>query len=177
MFARHAEKQLSQSKRANTPSQRSMARFSSAAAIKNALNRLSPEDAWGDQASVSRMFDDGIRSLKHVANMRSQLLESYGIPLRQVGDLQHEARQAVPKGERSVASAVWFHASAVINDFSRTPYIRVCGSAVFSLEYCCAVVQQSACSGLACSIVVLDGMHRMVQGMPKPRQVSVTSCR
>lgn len=85
-----------------------MARFNSAAAIKNALNRLSPEDAWGDQAFVSRMFDDGIRSLKHVANMRPQLLESYGIPLGQVGHLQHEARQAVPKGERSVALAVWF---------------------------------------------------------------------
>ena len=90
-----------------------MARFNSAAAIKDALNNLSPEDAWGDQASVSRMFDDGIRSLKHVANMRPQLLESYGIPLGQVGDLQHEARQAVPKGERSLALAVWITYAAI----------------------------------------------------------------
>ena len=105
----YAEKDFLQSKQhSSTSFRRIMARLNSAAAVKNALNSLSPEDAWGDQASVSRMFDDGVRSLKHVANMHPQLLESYGIPLGQVGHLQLEARQAVPKGECSVALAVGF---------------------------------------------------------------------
>jgi len=33
-----------------------MARLESAAHLKEALNGLSPEDAWGDKADVERMF-------------------------------------------------------------------------------------------------------------------------
>lgn len=76
-----------------------MARLDSAAAIRVALNSLSPQDAWGDRASVSRMFDDGFRSLSHIANASPQLLTGYGVPLGQVGHLQHEAREALPRGE------------------------------------------------------------------------------
>ena len=80
------------------PCQRKMARFDSAAAIRVALNSLSPQDAWGDRASVSKMFDDGFRSLSHIANASPQLLTGYGVPLGQIGHLQHEAREALPRG-------------------------------------------------------------------------------
>lgn len=59
---------------------RSMARFDSEAVIKDALNSLSPEDAWRDQAFTSRMFDDNVRSLTNVADASLELLLSYNIP-------------------------------------------------------------------------------------------------
>jgi len=79
---------------------RSMARFDSEAAIKDALNSLSPQDAWGDQASTSRMFADGVRSLTNVADASLELLLSYDIPRGQVGTLKREAGQAGSRGER-----------------------------------------------------------------------------
>ncbi|KAL3162099.1 hypothetical protein ABBQ38_009165 [Trebouxia sp. C0009 RCD-2024] len=45
------------------------------------------------------MYDEGFRSLKHIAYANPQVLASYGIPSGQIGDLQHEARQALPGGE------------------------------------------------------------------------------
>ena len=90
-----------------------MVRFDSAAAIRVALNNLSPEDAWEDRAFVSKMFDDGFRSLSHIANASPELLTGYGVPLGQVGHLQHEAREALPRGVVFGAVQTSLHAADV----------------------------------------------------------------
>ncbi len=125
-----------------------MARFASAAALKDALNSLSPEDAWGDQASTSKMFDGGFRSLKHVANSSPERLLSYGIPPGQVDDLKHEARQAAPRGERIAATAVcsqscWCLASISWSFFGMSAPPEKWQCYVLSLRLCCAVIHSA----------------------------------
>ncbi len=122
-----------------------MAEFDSAAAIKDALNSLSPEDAWGDQASTSKMFDDGVRSLEHVANISPELLLIYGIPRGQVGSLKHEARQAEPRGERVAATAVCFQTCWCLASINCSCF-EICAPpekwqcCVLSLRLYCAVI-------------------------------------
>lgn len=76
-----------------------MARLGSAAELKQALNCLSPEDAWGNRADVDKMFLDGFTSLKHMATVQPDLLQKYGIPAPQTGTLQQLAKEAVAEGK------------------------------------------------------------------------------
>lgn len=71
-----------------------MARITSAAELKEALNRLCPEEAWGDKADVERMFDNGLTSLKYIATAEPNLLQSYGVPAFQAGYLRKRAQAA-----------------------------------------------------------------------------------
>ena len=76
-----------------------MARLGSAADLKEALNRLSPDDAWGDKADVDKMFLDGFTSLKHVTTVQPDLLQRYGLPAVQIGSLQQLAKELVAEGK------------------------------------------------------------------------------
>ena len=75
-----------------------MARLGSAAELKEALNCLSPEDAWGTKADVEKMFLDGFTSLKHMTTVQPDLLQSHGVPAAQTGTLQQLAKEAVAEG-------------------------------------------------------------------------------
>lgn len=81
-----------------------MARITSAAELKEALNRLCPEEAWGDKADVERMFDNGLTSLKYIATAEPNLLQSYGVPAFQAGYLRKRA-QAAAAGKRCIQSS------------------------------------------------------------------------
>lgn len=71
-----------------------MARLRSAAELKEALNELSPEEAWGDRGDVEKMFLDGLTSLKYLITVQPDLLQDYGIPAFQTGYLQQLAKDA-----------------------------------------------------------------------------------
>ncbi|KAL3138154.1 hypothetical protein ABBQ38_005382 [Trebouxia sp. C0009 RCD-2024] len=75
-----------------------MTQLGSAAELKEALNCLSPEDAWGNRADVDEMFLDGFTSLKHMATVQPDLLQRYGVPPAQTGTLQQLAEEAVAEG-------------------------------------------------------------------------------
>lgn len=76
-----------------------MARLGSAAELKEALNCLSLEDAWGNRADVDKMFLDGFTSLKHITTVQPDLLQRYGVPAAQTGTLQQLAKEAVAEGK------------------------------------------------------------------------------
>ena len=71
-----------------------MARLTSAAELKEALNRLCPAEAWGDRADVERMYHDGLTSLKYLSTTHPDMLQSYGVPAFQAGYLQQLAKDA-----------------------------------------------------------------------------------
>lgn len=71
-----------------------MARMTSAAELKDALNRLCLEEAWGNKGDVERMYHDGLTSLRYLSTIHPDLLQSYGVPAFQTGYLQQLAKDA-----------------------------------------------------------------------------------
>lgn len=66
----------------------------SAAELKDTLNKLSPEDHWGNKADVNKMYADGFTSLQDLSSASHSTLQQYGVPIGQTARLQDAAKDA-----------------------------------------------------------------------------------